>query len=76
MAAYPEEIRKAAADRAPHRIAHFAYEMAGLFHAFIILSHYQTDKEFGGSSVGTVTAVQITIANCLAVLGISAPETM
>lgn len=77
MAAYPEEIRKAAADRAPHRIAHFAYEMAGLFHAFYNNCHIiQTDKELEEARLALVTAVQITIANCLAVLGISAPETM
>lgn len=77
MAAYPEEIRKAAADRSPHRIAHFVYEMAGLFHAFYNNCHIiQTDKELEEARLALVTAVQITIANCLAVLGISAPETM
>ena len=77
MAAYPEEIRKAAGDRAPHRIAHFVYEMAGLFHAFYNNCHIiQTDKELEEARLALVTAVQITIANCLAVLGISAPETM
>lgn len=46
MAAYPEEIRKAAVDRAPHRIAHFAYELASLFHAFYNNCHIiQRDKE-------------------------------
>ena len=77
MAAYPEEIRKASADRAPHRIAHFVYEMAGLFHAFYNNCHIiQSDKELEEARLALVTAVQITIANCLAVLGISAPETM
>lgn len=77
MAAYPEEIRKAAAERAPHRIAHFVYEMAGLFHAFYNNCHIiQSDKELEEARLALVTAVQITIANCLAVLGISAPETM
>lgn len=77
MAAYPEEIRKASAERAPHRIAHFVYEMAGLFHAFYNNCHIiQSDKELEEARLALVTAVQITIANCLAVLGISAPETM
>lgn len=77
MAAYPEEIRKAAAERAPHRIAHFVYEMAGLFHAFYNNCHIiQSDKGLEEARLALVTAVQITIANCLAVLGISAPETM
>ncbi len=77
MAAYPEEIRKAAVDRAPHRIAHFAYELASLFHAFYNNCHIiQRDKELEEARLALVTAVQITIADCLAILGISAPEKM
>ena len=34
MAAFPEEIQRAARERAPHRIAHYVYELAGLFHTF------------------------------------------
>jgi arginyl-tRNA synthetase len=75
MAAFPEEIQRAAKERAPHRIAHFAHELAGLFHAFY--NHcriIQEDKELEKARLALVTAVRITIANSLAVLGVSAPE--
>lgn len=77
MAAFPEEIQRAAKERAPHRIAHFAHELAGLFHAFY--NHcriIQEDKELEKARLALVTAVRITIANSLAVLGVSAPEKM
>lgn len=77
MAVFPEEIQRAAAARAPHRIAHFVYETAGLFHAFY--NHcriIQEDRELAIARLGLVTAVRFTIANSLAVLGISAPQQM
>lgn len=77
MAAFPEEIQRAARERAPHRIAHYAYELAGLFHTFY--NHcriIQDDKELEKARLALVTAVRITIANSLAILGVSAPEKM
>ncbi len=77
MAAFPEEIQRAAAERAPHRIAHFAHELAGLFHTFYNYCRIiQEDKELQAARLALVTAVRITIANSLAVLGVSAPEKM
>lgn len=77
MAAFPEEIQRAARERAPHRIAHYAHELAGLFHTFY--NHcriIQEDKELEMARLALVTAVRITIANSLAILGVSAPEKM
>lgn len=77
IAAFPEEIQRAARERAPHRIAHFAHELAGLFHTFY--NHcriIQEDKELEKARLALVTAVRITIANSLAILGVSAPEKM
>ncbi len=77
MAAFPEEIQRAARERAPHRIAHYVYELAGLFHTFY--NHcriIQKDKELEKARLALVTAVRITIANSLAILGVSAPEKM
>lgn len=77
MAAFPEEIIRAAKERAPHRIAHFAHELASLFHGFY--NHcriIQEDKELEMARLALVTAVRITIANSLAILGVSAPEKM
>lgn len=77
MAAFPEEVQKAAVERAPHRIAHYVYELAGLFHTFY--NHcriIQDDKDLEKARLALVTAVRITIANSLAILGVSAPEKM
>lgn len=77
MAAFPEEVQRAARERAPHRIAHFVHELAGMFHAFY--NHcriIQEDKDLERARLALVTAVRITIANSLAILGVSAPEKM
>ena len=77
MAAFPEEIQIAARERAPHRIAHFAHELASLFHNFYNHCHViQSDKDLEKARLALVTAVRITIAGCLAILGVSAPEKM
>lgn len=77
MAAFPEEVQRAARERAPHRIAHFVHELAGMFHTFY--NHcriIQEDKDLEKARLALVTAVRITIANSLAILGGSAPEKM
>ena len=77
MAAFPEEAQRAARERAPHRIAHFVHELAGMFHTFY--NHcriIQEDKDLEKARLALVTAVRITIANSLAILGVSAPEKM
>ncbi|WP_278966800.1 arginine--tRNA ligase [Megasphaera elsdenii] len=77
MAAFPEEVQHAARERAPHRIAHFVHELAGMFHTFY--NHcriIQEDKDLEKARLALVTAVRITIANSLAILGVSAPEKM
>ena len=77
MAAFPEGVQRAARERAPHRIAHFVHELAGMFHTFY--NHcriIQEDKNLERARLALVTAVRITIANSLAILGVSAPEKM
>lgn len=77
MAAFSEEVQRAARERAPHRIAHFVHELAGMFHTFY--NHcriIQEDKDLEKARLALVTAVRITIANSLAILGVSAPEKM
>jgi arginyl-tRNA synthetase len=70
-------VKAAARERAPHRIARYVYELAGLFHQFY--NHcriIQEDKELQQARLALITAVRITIANSLAILGVSAPEKM
>jgi arginyl-tRNA synthetase len=75
---FPEEVREAAARRAPHRICAYATAVAADFHAF-----YRDCQVVGAegegverSRLGLCQLTQQTIAASLDLLGISAPEKM
>ena len=74
---YPDEISAAARDRAPHRIARYAHELAGLFHAFYngcrVLG---VEPELTTARLALVTATQRVLRHSLGVLGVDAPEKM
>ena len=74
---YPELIAAAAIERAPHRVAHYVYELASLFHSFYnqcrILG---VEPEVQQARLLLVVAVQHVLKHALNVLGISAPERM
>jgi arginyl-tRNA synthetase len=75
---FPEEVREAAARRAPHRICAYSTAVAADFHAF-----YRDCKVLGAEGEGVersrlalVLLAKRTIAASLDLLGISAPERM
>jgi arginyl-tRNA synthetase len=75
---FPEEVRVAAARRAPHRICAYSTAVAADFHAF-----YRDCQVIGaegegveGSRLALCLATKRTIAAALGLLGISAPERM
>jgi len=75
---FPEEVREAAARRAPHRICAYSTAVAADFHAF-----YRDCKVVGAegegvekSRLGLCLLAKRTIAASLGLLGISAPERM
>lgn len=74
---YPELVAGAARERAPHRIAHYLYDLAGLFHSFYnqcrILG---VEPETQQARLLLVIAVRRVLRHALAILGISAPERM
>ena len=78
LLAFPDEVAEAAERRAPHRIAVYALELAQGFTAFY------RDCQVVGSEPEAVedlrlrlcVATQRTIARALALLGVSAPESM
>jgi arginyl-tRNA synthetase len=91
LLAFPLELSEAAQRRAPHRIAAYALELAQGFTAFYrdcrVLGadeEAQADGrpvEVGGRSledwrIALCVASRRTIARCLALLGVSAPEEM
>ncbi len=75
---FPEEVRSAAARRAPHRICAYSTAVAADFHAF-----YRDCQVVGAEGPGVEAsrlalclATKRTIAAALGLLGISAPERM
>ncbi len=75
---FPEEVREAAARRAPHRICTYATAVAADFHAF-----YRDCQVVGAEGEGVersrlalACSTKRTIASALGLLGISAPERM
>jgi arginyl-tRNA synthetase len=75
---FPEEVRTAAARRAPHRICAYSTAVAADFHAF-----YRDCQVVGAEGEGVEAsrlalclATRRTIATALGLLGISAPERM
>ena len=74
---YPEEVEEAARERAPHHIARYAHELAGLFHTFYNQCRIVgVEKELSEARLALVTAVQQTIRHALTMLGVSAPDKM
>lgn len=77
MGEYPAEITAAAQERAPHRIARYVHELAGLFHTFYNQCRIiGVEPELQSARLALVTAVQAVIRHALGILGIDAPDKM
>lgn len=77
MAIFPEEIASAARERAPHRIARYAHELAGMFHTFYNQCRIMgVEPNLQLARIALVTAVRSTLRQALAILGVAAPEKM
>ncbi|MGH2784442.1 MAG: arginine--tRNA ligase [Actinomycetota bacterium] len=77
LAELPEIVEVAAALRAPHRIARYAEELAADFHAFYRDCRVVSDDEsLTQARLHLCRAAQITLANALRLLGVTAPEKM
>ena len=74
---YPNVVAGAARALEPHRIAYWLTELAGMFHPYY-KNHrvLQDDRRLMFARLALCTAVGQVIANGLALLGVSAPETM
>ena len=78
LAEYPEVVLNSAEKREPHRLTHYLYELAGLFHGF-----YNEHRVLDPSNANLtqvrlmlVGGVRTVLRNGLSLLGISAPESM
>jgi arginyl-tRNA synthetase len=77
LADFPEEVARAVQNLAPHQIASYLHEVAGLLHTFY--NHHRVitaDPALSNSRVLLVEATRIVLANALKLLGLKAPERM
>jgi arginyl-tRNA synthetase len=73
----PEEIRMAARDMEPSRINRYVIELAARFHRFYNANRIKGEvPELLNARLKLADTVRLVIANCLAILGVTAPERM
>ncbi len=75
---FPEAISEAAQKLTPHRITNYVYELAAALHSFYnaekVLDSDDTEKS--KARLALMKAVQQTLQNALALIGVAAPERM
>lgn len=75
---FPQAVGEAAQKRLPHRITNYIFDLASTFHSFynaekvLDTDHLERTK----ARLALIKAVQITLKNALALIGVSAPEKM
>lgn len=77
LAAFPDEVRLAAERQEPHRLTHYAMEVASLYHSFY--AHHRilgTEPGLEAARLYLSHATQVVLRNCLRLLGVGAPERM
>jgi len=77
VAEFEPTIESAAESRAPHRLTNYIQDLASAFHKFYNAEKVLTDDaEKTKAHIALVDAVRITLHNALALVGVSAPESM
>jgi arginyl-tRNA synthetase len=74
---WPEQVRQGATLRAPHLVVHYLRELAQAFHAcYAALPFIVDDAQTRNARLALIAAVKQVLQNALALLGVSAPESM
>jgi arginyl-tRNA synthetase len=77
MGELPETIAEAARIYAPHTIIRYVYELASQFHSYYKAERVITeDAEQSQARLQLLAALKVTLANSLALVGVSAPDKM
>ncbi|OLA93637.1 MAG: arginine--tRNA ligase [Sutterella sp. 54_7] len=77
VAEYPNTLRLAARDHAPHILCYYLKDLAAAFHAFYNAERVLVDDAVERNArLALLAAARQVLANGLALLGISAPERM
>jgi arginyl-tRNA synthetase len=74
---YPQAVESAARELSPHIIAFYLKDLAAQFHSYYNATRFLTeDKNVAVARLALVAATRQVLRNGLALLGVSAPETM
>jgi arginyl-tRNA synthetase len=74
---FPEAVAYAAQERAPHKVARYAEELAEGFHKFYTECQVLSDDaELTRARYWLCVAARQTLVNALGLLGVSAPDRM
>ena len=77
IAELPDVVESAADLLAPHKLPHYAEELAATFHQFYTLCRVVSeDAELTAARLALADATRLTLARALALVGVSAPERM
>ncbi len=77
LAEYPEVLTRAAAELAPHDVAFYVRELAAAFHTYYDSERLLVDDPaLGRARMALLTATAQVLRNGLAVLGVSAPQSL
>jgi arginyl-tRNA synthetase len=77
LAEFPEIVEAAAVQLAPHKLPHYAEELAAAFHQFYTLCRVVTeDTALTVARLALVDATRATLERVLALVGVSAPQSM
>jgi arginyl-tRNA synthetase len=74
---WPEVVRLGADQRAPHLVVNYLRELAQAFHAcYAALPFIVDDSDTRNARLALIAAARQVLVNALAILGVSAPESM
>lgn len=74
---YPELLRNAAIQHAPHLLAHYLQTLANHFHTYYNAERFLLkDEKLRNARLNLIAAVQQVLVNGLTLLGVSAPKEM
>ena len=77
LAEYPGVLTRAAADHAPHDVAFYLRDLAAAFHAYYAAERFLVDDPaLARARMALLAAVRQVLCCALAVLGVSAPQSM
>ena len=77
LAAFPDMLRGAAADFAPHDVAFYLRDLAAAFHSWYGAERFLVDDAaLAAARIALLAATRQVLQNALAMLGVSAPQAM